>query len=291
MTGPALGAAREPVQATATLAIDRPLLTMRWELLTYVHWAVPPAQVQALLPPGLTVDTFDGTAYVGLVPFRMGGIRLHLPEVRAGGRARPDTEERAASGWGASTGRRASTGPRASAGVRLPQGTFPETNVRTYVIGPDGGRGVHFDSLDVTRLAPTLVAQGGYRLPYAWSRMALGVRDERRAYLSRRRWPGPRGASSHLQVRVGRRLGPAEVTDLDHFLSARWSLYAVTGGGRVLRAHVDHDPWALHAAEVVHLDDAMVAAAGYGAVARGAPDHVRAAGDVTVRVGPPRRVG
>lgn len=259
MTGPARGVPGEPIQATATLAIDRPLLTMRWELLTYVHWALPPEQVQAVLPSGLTVDTFEGRAYVGLVPFRMGGIRLHAPSLRRG--------------------------------LSLPQGTFPETNVRTYVVGPDGGRGVHFDSLDVTRLAPTLVAQAGYRLPYAWSRMALGVDGDRRAYVSHRRWPGPRRASSHLQVRVGRRLAAAEVTDLDHFLSARWSLYAVTGGGRVLRAHVDHEPWPLHEAEVVHLDDDLVAAAGYGAVASGAPDHVRAAGEVTVRVGPPRRVG
>lgn len=250
----------DPIQATATHPVHRPLLTMRWELLTYVHWAVDPVRVQAALPPGLRVDTFEGRAYVGLVPFRMGGIRLHAA--------------------------RNVTPP-----VPLPQGTFPETNVRTYVVGPDGGRGVHFDSLDVTRLAPTLVAQGGYRLPYAWSRMALGVRGDRRAYRSTRRWPAPRGAESHLEVAVGRQLADAEVSALDHFLTARWSLYAVTGRGTVLRAHVDHERWSLHVAEVVHLDDELVAAAGYGPLAARTPDHVRAAGPVTVRVGAPCVVG
>ncbi len=251
-------AAAEAVSRTVTSPVSHPLLTMRWEALTYVHWEVDPALVQRRLPPGLTVDTLDGRAYVGLVPFRMGGIRLHLTPQRS---------------------------------VPLPQGTFPETNVRTYVVGPDGGRGVHFDSLDITRLAPTLAAQGGYRLPYAWSRMALGGRDDRRAYRTVRRWPAPRDATSHLEVAVGPPLVDAEITALDDFLSARWSLYAVTGGGRVLRAHVDHPPWPLHAARVVRLDDELVAAAGYGRTADGPPVHVRAAGDVTVRVGPPRRVG
>ena len=257
---PTTGGPIDPIQATTTHPVARPLLTMRWELLSYVHWALDPATVQAVLPPGLTVDTFEGRAYVGLVPFRMGGIRVHPPG-------------------------------RSTSAVPLPQGTSPETNVRTYVVGPDGGRGVHFDSLDVTRLAPTLVAQGGYRLPYAWSRMALGVRGDRRAYRSARRWPAPRGAASHLEVAVGPRLADDEVTALDRFLTARWSLYAVTGRGTVLRAHVDHEPWPLHAAEVVHLRDELVAAAGYGPLTSRSPDHVRAAEAVTVRVGAPRVVG
>jgi uncharacterized protein len=251
-------APREPITDRPSSAVDRPLLLMRWEQLTYVHWAVDPALVRAQLPDGLDVDVADdGAAYVGLVPFRMGGIA-----VQVGGRSVP-----------------------------LPQGTFPETNVRTYVIGPDGGRGVYFHSLDITRLAPTVVAQVGYRLPYAWSRMALGVRDHRWAYRTVRRWPAPAGASSHLVVEVGAVVPDVEVTDLDRFLSARWSLYAVSPRGRVLRAHVDHPPWPLRTARVVRLRDELVAAAGYPGLTGRPPDHVRVGGDVPVRVGPPRRVG
>ena len=238
--------------------VSRPLLAMRWETLTYVHWAVEPAVVQAQLPPGLTADVApDGATYVGLVPFRMGGIGVHLTASRV---------------------------------VPLPQGTFPETNVRTYVVGPDGGRGVYFHSLDITRLVPTVVAQLGYRLPYAWSRMAIGRRGDRVAYRSVRRWPAPAGATSHLVVEVGDRLRADEVTDLDVFLSGRWSLYATSPRGTVLRARVDHEVWPLRSARVVHLDDAVVAAAGYGDLAARAPDHVRFGGDVAVRVGPPHRV-
>jgi uncharacterized protein len=257
--------AREPITVSPTRAIARPLLTMRWERLTYLHWVVDPEVVQARLPAGLTVDTHDGVAHVGLVPFVMGGISLGPG--RAGGPTVP-----------------------------LPYGRFPETNVRTYVVGPDGGRGVYFHSLDVTRLAPTLVAQVGYRLPYAWSRMRTGRRDPvaadpQVAYRSARRWPAPRGAACHLVVEVGGPVEPADRTALDDFLSARWSLYAATPGGAILRAHVDHPPWPLRHARIRHLADGLVAAAGFGPLATDRPpDHVRFGGTVPVRVGPPRRV-
>jgi uncharacterized protein YqjF (DUF2071 family) len=243
----------EPIQPTPTAAVARPLLTMRWEALTYLHWAVAPEQVARLLPAGLEPDLHDGRAYVGLVPFRMAGIGL---------------------------------GP---ARVPLPQGTFPETNVRTYVVGPDGGRGVYFHSLDITRWAPTLVARLGYRLPYAASRMRFEQRGDRLAYLAERQWPAPRGARSHVVVELGEHLTDAERTPLDDFLSARWSLYVATPRGHVLRARVDHGPWPLRTARVRHLDDELVAAAGYDLGDR-QPDHVLAGGDVDVTVGPPRRV-
>jgi uncharacterized protein len=237
---------------------------MWWRSLTYVHWAVEPGTVQALLPDGLTVDDHEGVAHVGLVPFVMDGIAVGL------GRRR---------------------------GIPLPYGTFPETNVRTYVVGPDGGRGVYFHSLDVTRLAPTLVAQLGYRLPYAWSAMRVGRRPTAApdvtdvAYRSTRRWPGPRRAASHLVVEVGGLVADHERTALDDHLSARWSLYAASPSGTILRARVDHPRWPLRQARIRHLDDDLVTAAGYGTLARTAPAHVRYGGDVTVQVGPPRRVG
>jgi uncharacterized protein len=243
----------ERISRTALVGVSRPVLRMRWKAVTYVHWDLDPAIAADLLPAGLEPDLYDGRAWVGLVPFRMAGIGL---------------------------------GPR---GLPLPQGSFPETNVRTYVVGPDGGRGVYFHSLDITRLAPTAVAHTAYRLPYAWSRMRIGHQGDRWAYLSERRWPGPSGVRSHVIVDVGDRLAPDEVTELDDFLSARWSLYVALGSGTVLRAVVDHEAWPLRTARLRHLDDGLVAAAGYPQDL-GPIRHVRFGGDVEVRVGPPRRV-
>jgi uncharacterized protein YqjF (DUF2071 family) len=234
------------------------LLRMRWESLTYLHWDVDPGAVQALLPDGLRPDLIDGRAWVGLIPFRMAGIRLAGP------------------------------------GIPLPFSTFAETNVRTYVIGPDGGRGVYFHSLDVPALAPTLVARLGFRLPYCTSTMRISERGDRIGYLARRRWPLAPGrsgaASSRVIVRIGARLAPAEVTELDALLSAQWALYTGTRSGAVFKVDVRHEPWRLRAARVEVLDDELVGVAGYDLGGR-APVHVRHADPVEVATGPPRRVG
>jgi hypothetical protein len=66
--------AAEPVltpDGTCPFTVDRPIMRQRWERLTFVHWAFEPAAVQRLLPDGLRVDTYDGAAWVSLVPFFM----------------------------------------------------------------------------------------------------------------------------------------------------------------------------------------------------------------------------
>jgi len=234
------------------------LLQMRWEALTYLHWDVNAEAVAALLPPGLRPDIIEGRAWVGLIPFRMAGIRL------------------------------------AALGLPLPFGTFAETNVRTYVIGPDGGRGVYFHSLDIPRLAPTLVARLGFRLPYCTSQMRIDTKGDRIGYLARRQWPTPPDldahASSRVIIRVGDDLPTAEQTDLDVLLTAQWALYTTSPAGHVLKVDVHHDPWRLRRATVEALEDDLVGLAGYDLAGR-APIHVRHAEPVEVRTGAPRRVG
>ena len=237
----------------------RPLLRMRWEELTYLHWDVEPSELAALLPRGLEPDIVEGRAWVALVPFRMAAIRLML------------------------------TG---TSSLPLPWSTFPETNVRTYVRGPDGGRGVYFHSLDVPYAAPTAVARLGFRLPYCTSRMRIARRDQRVGYLAHRRWPAPstgRGARSRVVVEVGEPVPPARMGPLDVALPAQWALYTEDLSGGLLRVDVHHPAWRLHAAEVVTLEDDLVAEAGYRAPGR-APVHVRWAQPVDVLVGAPRRV-
>lgn len=229
--------------------VTRPVMLQGWRDLTYVHWPYDPAVVQAKLPPGLQVDTFEGRAWVGLVAFHMQRIRL----------------------------------PRTPAIPYL--GTFPETNVRTYVRGPDGTPGVWFDSLDVNRLLPVLVARGSYRLPYMWSRMAIHRTPNRVGYTARRRWPGPRGPSSTLVVEPGSSVKSPQ--PLERFLTARWGLFTELRS-RLAYAPVDHPAWPLQHAGIIRLEDELVQAAGYPAPA-GEP-LVHFSSGVEVKIGLPRIV-
>jgi uncharacterized protein len=234
--------------------IDHPVMRMRWRDVSYLHWDLDPDRVAERLPAGLAPHLLDGRAYVGLVPFVMDGIRL------------------------------------GAGGPRLPASRFPETNVRTYVVGPDGGHGVHFHSLETDRLAPALVARTAYRLPYCYARMGVTVRGRRITYTARRRWPGPRGAVSRVTLEVGDPLADGNRSVIDEFLSDRSALYESTPRGGLLRADISHGRWPLRAARVVALDDGFVAAAGYRLDDR-APTHVVHGGSVDVQVGRPRRVG
>lgn len=139
-------------------------MVQKWHDLAYIHWRYDVAEIEQLLPPGLTVDTFDGSAWVGLIPFSMRGITL----------------------------------PRMPA---IPYfGSFPEINVRTYV-SHNGVPGVWFFSLDVNRLIPAVVARTTYLLPYCWgkakNRLERGVLHS----TVQRRWPSR--ASSETVVEVG----------------------------------------------------------------------------------------
>lgn len=127
-------------------------MAQHWCDLAYVHWRYEPEVVQSLLPRELSVDTFDGSAWVGLIPFSMRGIGL-------------------------------------ARGPGVPYfGTFSEVNVRTYVRHGDRS-GVWFFSLDVDRLVPALVARAGYRLPYCWGATFHHRDGDRLTTVVNRRWP------------------------------------------------------------------------------------------------------
>ena len=221
-------------------------MRQEWRDLAYVHWRYEAEVVQALLPPELAVDTFDGSAWVGLIPFSMRNIGLpHGPAVPY-------------------------------------FGSFPEINVRTYVIR-DGRPGVWFFSLDVNRFLPALVARLTYRLPYCWGRASHEVANDVWTTRVKRRWPSAVDPTE-IVVRPGEEIEP---DDLDHFLTARWGLYSATRRG-VRYAPVDHEPWPLRTAELVRADSALVEAAGLPAPT-GDP-HVRCSPGVAVRIGRPRSV-
>lgn len=243
-------AARSSHATRSPHAIRRPVMEQAWRDVAFLHWRVEPGRVQAMLPDGLTVDTFEGSGWVGLIAFEMVGIRVpHLPAVPY-------------------------------------LGTFPETNVRTYVRDADGRQGVWFHSLEASRLLPVWTARTSYALPYMWARMDIQRAHGALRYRSSRRWPAPRGAGGVItMVPEGRRTTP---TPLDVFLTARWGLFTTSRAGALRYAPVDHPEWHLHRAEVPHFRDHLVEAAGYPPMHD--PPHVLWSPGVDVRVGRPRGV-
>jgi uncharacterized protein YqjF (DUF2071 family) len=217
----------------------------RWEDVAFLHMPVSPAVVAGTLPEGLEVDEWDGSAWLGLVLFRM----------RLGGPA----------------------GPRPL--------VFPETNVRTYVVGPDGRPGVWFYSLDAGSLAAVLGARASWQLPYFWSHMSVDRADGTVRYRATRRRPGPRGAGHDVSVRPGAAL--ARATDFDNFLTARFTLWNVVAG-RLSCTTADHDPWPLHEAQVTAWREDLAAAAGLPSLAEPLVTHWSPG--VDVRIGVPRLV-
>ncbi len=223
---------------------------MWWRNLCFIHWPAEPAEVQAMLPAGLTVDTWDGAAWLALVPFEM---EVMLP-----------------------------------GGIPIPrEGRFPETNIRTYVRGPDGTPGVWFDSLEAGRLSATVAARVSYGLPYFWADMSVTGAGDVWTYRSRRRWPGPKPAASEVAVRVGSPIADAEQSPFERYLTARWGLFS-TFHGRLVYAPVHHGTWPLQHASLLHLDDTLSVAAGH----RPPPDDavVHWTRGTEVRIGRPRLV-
>ena len=237
----------EPISPEPPADIGRTLLTQSWLDLAFVHWEVDPELVSGLLPAGTSPDLLDGRTYVGLIAFRMHRV-----------------------GW-----------------LGLPGvpyfGTFPETNVRLYSVDEHGRRGVVFRSLDASRLLPVVIARTAFRLPYLWARMSIRRDGDVLTYASRRRWPGPRGTSSRLSVRIGERI--TEPTELEHFVTARWGLHN-DWFGRELYLPNAHPHWPLHRAELLTCDDELVRAAGLECPAA-APISVLYSPGVPVRFGPP----
>jgi uncharacterized protein YqjF (DUF2071 family) len=241
----------EAITAGAPRPVSRPMLTAQWRDLAFLHWPVDAHRAGRLLPPGIVPDLFDGVSYVGLVAFRM---------------------HRA--GWLGLPG--------------LPYlGSFPETNVRLYSVGPDGRRGVVFASLDAARLLPVLTARAGFRLPYQWSLMRIRQQGDLVSYESQRRWPEP-GPRVRLRLRIGERV--AEPSALEHFLTARWGLHAAWYGGRTFYLPNEHPRWALHRATLVCLDENLIQAAGLPPPETG-PVSVLYSPGLQVRMGAPHGVG
>ncbi|MDQ6936972.1 MAG: DUF2071 domain-containing protein [Actinomycetota bacterium] len=224
------------------------LFGQRWQQLALLHWPVEPAAVARYFPAGTRPDQAGGLTYVGLVPFRMRGA-----------------------------------GPG-----RLPVpyfGTFIEWNVRLYSVDDAGRHGLLFRSLETQRLLIAALTRAGLGLPYTWAAMSLWHEADEIRYRTGRRWPRAKEPiTSRLRLRVG---APTEPTPLEVWLTARWGLHTSVAG-RTVWIPNEHGPWPLHEAQVLDLDDGLVAAA--GVVATGEMLRPLYSPGVRVRFGTPVRL-
>jgi uncharacterized protein YqjF (DUF2071 family) len=182
-----------------------------WEDLLFAHWRVPLEEVRRHVPRALEVELHDGSAWLGIVPFRVTGMRARglLPV------------------------------PGAS--------SFLELNVRTYVRAADERPGVWFFSLDASSRLAVQAARRVYRLPYFHARLAHdranGWVDVECTRL------GERGKVFSGRYRAAGEAFHAEPGSLEWFLTERYCLYATDAAGGLHRAEIHHDLWPLQPAE------------------------------------------
>ena len=161
-------------------------------------------------------------------------------------------------------------------------GTFLETNVRLYSVDDTGRRGIVFLSLDADRAPVVLGARAAFGLPYRWAKMRHDVDGDVHSYGSRLQGPGRR-AASRIVIRAD---GVRPSTELDEFVSARWGLHT-RWWGKTLYVPNHHEAWPMHRAEVLELEDGLMASVGLPDLARRPPDHVAFSPGVRTEFGCP----
>jgi uncharacterized protein len=200
-------------------------MVQKWQNLLFAHWSVPLEELRPLVPPQLPLDTFDNTAWVGVTPFVLQGLRPRLMPPFPG------------------------------------LSTFPEINVRTYVtIG--GKPGVYFFSLDAASRLAVSGARIMYGLPYFFARIRVDASQDAFDYRSEREDCGKNIATFNARYRPNGRPFHAQPGTIEYFLTERYALYTVDRNGRVWRAEIDHAPWPLQVAEAEIRTNCMAAAAG-----------------------------
>jgi uncharacterized protein YqjF (DUF2071 family) len=197
-----------------------PIMRQNWGKLLLMHWRINEQLLRPLIPEALTIDTFDGSAWIGVVPFTMWSIRASfLPPI-----------------------------PGTSA--------FHELNVRTYVYH-QGVPSVWFLSLDAANKLAVWGARKFYHLLYFNAQMSLEQMGNTISYSSSRR--DRRGASAELRATWvrGEKLPQTSPGSLEFFLTERYCL-DTEHKGKLYRARVHHHPWPLQQAELVSLNSTMI---------------------------------
>lgn len=203
------------------------VMQQTWDKLLFMHWAVAEADIRPLVPSGLEIDKYEGTAWIGVTPFTM-------PEIRPPGLPAPPL-----------------------------LGHSHEINVRTYV-HRDGIPGVWFLSLDASNPMAVIGARLGFSLPYFIARMSLEEQDRTIRFQSRRTHLGAPKAEFEAEWRREDALPDVQPGSRDFFLIERYCLYAARGN-RLYRARIHHEPWPLCRVSRLTYTSSMLEAQGLSA--------------------------
>jgi len=194
-----------------------------WLHLLFVHWSFAPESIQMTLPKGLQVDTFNGRAWVGIVPFFMRGVRpAGFPSI-----------------------------PGIS--------NFLELNLRTYVRDIWGRPGIWFYSLDANQALAVFIARASFALPYQFADMDAKISGGEINYRSRRL--GSKD-SLHYRYRPTEKLGEAKPGTLEFFLVERYRLFTCRKN-QILSGRVHHSPYRLRKVVVTDADPKLFALDGF----------------------------
>ncbi|HVY95919.1 MAG TPA: DUF2071 domain-containing protein [Solirubrobacterales bacterium] len=187
------------------------LMGQVWRDLLFAHWRVPEAALRRVVPAQLPLDTRDGSAWLGVTPFVVQGLRM-----------------------------------RGTAPVPV-LSSFAEINVRTYV--SVGGRpGIYFLSLDAASWPAVHAARHGYRLPYFHARIATRSGGAWVHYAAKRTSRDGPPAAFEARYRPQGKALPLEPGSLERWLTERYCLYTLNERGEVLRGEIHHPPWPLRPA-------------------------------------------
>ena len=212
----------------------RPVGRQLWRDLLFLHQPVPVSVLRPLVPPGLGIDTYEGQAWVTLIPFAI-------------------------------------LGSRPAGMFRALSMDFLEVNLRTYVRTPQGEQGIYFFSLEASSWLAVAGARAAYALPYFPA--VIKRRKEADGTIIRyRSWRRLQRRRAGLDVvwRIGAPAPMAAPGSLDHFLIERYVLYAARGR-RLFRAAVRHRPYPLYQVAVEVMREALLVQAGLPAMASPPP--------------------
>jgi uncharacterized protein YqjF (DUF2071 family) len=188
-------------------------IEMKWHDLAFLHWPISKDILRPLIPPALELDTYSGDCWIGVVPFRMTGVRHRLTP---------------AMGW---------------------YSDFLELNVRTYVRS-QGKSGVWFFSLDAANLLAVKAARWSFQLPYFHATMNMTHDHTTIRYSSRRKDTRPQPVEFLGSYKPTGDKFVSDSNSIEYWLTERYCLYTANKEKKVMRADVHHDRWPLQRGEV-----------------------------------------